>query len=141
MARRYKAARIKADRAYSVDELAEAVGATPQTVRHWVTAGLPVLAEKRPFLVLGWQAKHFLATREAGTKRPLQVGEFYCLRCKAPVRAAFGLCSYSASSPAHGRIEAFCERCDGPCGRIVSRAELSRWVLLYPELTNAEAQA
>lgn len=96
--RRHRADRIKADRSYTVEELAEATGTTPQTVRAWIKTGLPALTDERPHLVIGRQAKAYLADRAEKARRPLGIGEFFCFRCKYPVRAALGLWSYTANT-------------------------------------------
>ncbi|MDQ3246746.1 MAG: helix-turn-helix domain-containing protein, partial [Pseudomonadota bacterium] len=53
--------RVKVNRSYTVEEAAEAVGATPQTVRIWIKSGLLALEGQRPVLILGWALKDFLA--------------------------------------------------------------------------------
>jgi len=125
--RRVSAARVKANRSYTVEEAAETVGVTPQTVRSWIRRGLPALTAQRPFLILGWALKDFLTSAEASRKRPLGLGEFFCLRCKTSTTAAMGLADYAPLSTAHGRLEAFCAACEGPCSRVVTKASLPDW--------------
>lgn len=127
MARRIRARGIKASRAYTVEELAECLGVTEQTVRGFLKAGLPALTGQRPALILGCDVQVFLADREERKRRPLAIGEFFCLRCKVPVTAAHGLADYRALTERSGRIEAFCARCEGPCSRVVSAARLPEW--------------
>ena len=61
MARRISAIRVKANRSYTVEEAADAVGATPQTVRNWIKRGLPAMAAQRPILIIGCALKEYLA--------------------------------------------------------------------------------
>jgi excisionase family DNA binding protein len=129
--RRVSAVRVKANRSYTVEEAAETVGVTPQTVRSWIRQGLPALTAQRPFLILGYALKDFLASAEASRKRPLRLGEFFCLRCKTSTTAAIGLAEYAPLSTAHGRLEAFCAVCEGPCSRLVTKASLTDWTGYY----------
>ena len=127
MIRRGRARRIKRNRSYEVNEAAEMLGVTPQTVRAWTRQGLPIIDDRRPFLIIGEALKDFLGAREKSRSRPLALGEFYCFRCKVPTTSALGLADYSPRTATSGRLETFCAQCEGPCGRMVSRADLPRW--------------
>ena len=131
MARRVSAARVKAHRSYTVEEAAERVGVTPQTVRSWVRQGLTAMTAQRPYLIFGCALKEFLARAEADRKQPLRIGEFFCLRCKTARPPALGMADYSPMSRGHGRLHAFCAVCEGPCSRVVSAASLPEWVAIY----------
>src|SRR5688572_14803472 len=111
MARKVNAARVKANRSYTIEELADAAGVTPQTVRVWIKQGLSALTEQRPFLVLGWACKEFVARANSARRRPLGLGEFFCLKCKGPRGAAMGMADYEPLSPGRGLLRAFCEVC------------------------------
>ncbi len=84
MARRICVTRVKSNRSYSVDEAAETVCVTEQTVRIWLKQGLRCLNSSRPTLILGGDLKDFLKERTAKKALTLSVGEFKCFRCKAP---------------------------------------------------------
>jgi hypothetical protein len=131
MARRVRAARVKVHRNYTIEQAAETVGVTPQTVRSWIKQGLPVMAARRPYQILGCALREFLARTEADRKQPLRIGEFFCLRCKTARPPALGMMDYSPLSPSHGRLSAFCAECEGPCGRVVSAARLPEWSAAY----------
>jgi hypothetical protein len=127
MPRRISAIRVKANRNYTVEEAADVAGATPQTVRAWIKRGLPAMNGQRPVLILGSALKEFLARAEADRKRPLQVGEFFCLGCKSARAPALAMADYVALSANHGFLRAFCAVCEGPCTRVVSAAALPAW--------------
>lgn len=127
MIRRGRAKRIKRHRSYEVTEAAETLGVTPQTVRLWTKQGLPIIDDQRPHLILGEAIKDFLQARETTRRRSLALGEFYCLRCKAPTSSALGRADFVSYTATTGRLETFCALCEGPCGRMVSRADLPRW--------------
>jgi hypothetical protein len=131
MARRVSAARVKIHRNYTVEDAAEIVGVTPQTVRSWIRHGLPAMTAQRPYLILGCALKEFLGRTKANRKRSLQIGEFFCLRCKAARPPALDMVDYSPMSNSHGRLHAFCAECEGPCGRVVSATSLPEWAVMY----------
>ena len=127
MARRASAARVKSNRSYTIEEAAEAVGVTQQTIRRWIKQGLLAMTDQRPFLILGSAIRDFMKETRQKRMRPLSVGEFYCMRCKAPREAASGLVFYQSLSASHGRLEAFCAVCEGVCQRIVRDEDLRQW--------------
>ena len=122
MGRSYNINRIKVHRSYEIEEVAELLGVSPQTVRQWIKDGLPALTERRPYLILGWQLKAFLKERDAARKQPLKPGEFYCTGCKAPRKPAFGLTERTATADGRPMLRAFCCVCERPCTLFVSAA-------------------
>lgn len=127
MARRASAARVKANRSYTVEEAAEVTGVTAQTVRQWIKRGLPALKEERPFLILGHVLRDFLKRAEQDRRRPLGPGELYCLHCKSSTTPALGMIDYQPISETSGQIMAFCTYCEGECRRMIRRSDLERW--------------
>jgi len=73
MAKRVSLQKIKSNRPYSVDEIAEELGVTPQTIRAWGDQGMLMLKERRPHLVLGFSVREFLTKRTQMAKRPLEI--------------------------------------------------------------------
>ena len=124
MARRFRTRAIKANQAYRVDELAEAAGVTVPTVRTWIGAGLQLVDKNRPAMIMGFQALAFLKSRKAKACRPLALGQFYCLRCKAPRMPLGGMADYAPSSATGGRLKAICEVCECQCNRNISAGDL-----------------
>ena len=72
-------------------------------------------------------AKAFEARKLADSAHPLQPGEFFCFRCKAPRKPAFGLVTYNPLTPYRGFLTAFCEDCEADCRRFIGRADLPAW--------------
>lgn len=127
MVRRGRAARIKMHRTYEIGEAADVLGVTPQTVRAWTRQGLAVLTDRRPYLIVGEALKDFLRKRETTRGRPLNLGEFFCFRCKTPTASAVGHADYIALTASSGRLETFCALCEGPCSRVVKWGDLPLW--------------
>lgn len=127
MAKRISAARVKVNRSYTVEEAAEIVGVTEPTVRDWIRRGMQAMVETRPALILGCDLKQYI--RQSRTKKtgPLPVGMFFCLACKAHRAPAMGFAEYAPMSDAHGRLSAFCERCESGCSRIIRADDLPSW--------------
>ena len=124
MARRFKTRGVKRNKAYEVDELADAACVSPATVRNWRKDGMCTVDDSRPTLIMGFQALDYLKARKASGKRPTKFGEFYCFRCKAP-RAALGkMADYEPTSPNGGRLKALCEVCECNCNRNIRASEL-----------------
>ena len=124
MARRFRTQSIKANYAYRVDELAEVVGVTVPTVRNWIRAGLPLVDKNHPTLIMGFHALNFLKARKEKSSRPLDLGEFYCLRCKVPRMPLGDMADYVPSSATGGRLKAICEVCECQCNRNISASDL-----------------
>jgi hypothetical protein len=86
---------VKIHRNYTVEEIASLFGIHKNTVREWIKAGLPVLDEKRPMLILGQELAAFLQARRIKNKQSCQPGEMYCFRCRAPKMAAGDMADYN----------------------------------------------
>jgi hypothetical protein len=82
MIRRRRARRIKRHRNHDVAGVAEMLGVTPQTVRAWTRQGLPIIDDRRPFLILCEALNEFLDARETSRSRLPAIGEFRCFRCQ-----------------------------------------------------------
>ncbi len=136
MARAGSSVRIKSFKTYTVEEAAEVVGVTEQTIRTWIRQGLLAMTEKRPTLILGWALKGFREQLRKKRRRPLQDGEFFCLHCKKPRTPVAGLVEYQRLSDAHGQLRGFCSACEGACARIISRRDLPKWADLLDAGTN-----
>ena len=84
MSRRFKTRGIKNNKSYRISELADAAGVSIATVRNWLKSGMQRVDSNRPTMIMGFQALEYLNARKTSSKRPMSLGEFYCLRCKAP---------------------------------------------------------
>lgn len=124
MGRHYKTRRIKANKAYRIDELADVTDVVPATVRQWLKAGMDRLDGLRPTIVMGFQALDFLEARKAKASRPLGLGEFYCFRCKAQRSPLGAMADYVSTSATGGRLKALCSVCECRCNRNVSARDM-----------------
>jgi hypothetical protein len=124
MVRRFRIQAIKSNKAYRVDELADAACVSVPTVRNWIRAGLQLVDKNRPTMIMGFHALDYLKTRKTKARRTLALGEFYCLRCKAPRMPLGAMADYVESSVSGGRLKALCGVCECQCNRNISARDL-----------------
>jgi hypothetical protein len=117
---------VKLNRSYSVEEIARLYSVHKNTIRGWVEAGLPVLNERRPMLILGRELASFLQARRSKNKRTCQPGEMYCFRCRAPKSAAGDMADYHPDTEKLGTLKALCHDCYCVMNRRVSLAKLEQ---------------
>ena len=127
----------KIHRNYAVDEIAHLFGVHRNTVREWVKRGLPTSDGKRPMLILGRDLLAFLTARRAKNKRTCQVGEIYCVRCRAPRAPAGDMVDYMPVTATLGNLVAICSDCETMMYRRASLANLEhvrgKWNITMPQ--------
>ena len=130
---------VKIHRCYTVEEAARLLGTHKNTVRAWVRAGLPTCDSKRPTLILGRDLAAYLQARRTKNKRPCQLGEIYCVRCRAPKQPAGDMAEYQPITEQLGNLEGICPDCDLMIYRRASMAKLAE-IRGNLDITFAEAQ-
>lgn len=115
---------VKTLRSYTVEEVARLLGTHKNTVRAWVTAGLPTCDSKRPTLILGRDLAAYLQARRTKNKRPCQPGEIYCVRCRAPRQPAGDMADYRPITASLGLLGGICPHCGAMIYRRASLAKL-----------------
>jgi RNase P subunit RPR2 len=116
----------KLHRSYTVEETAELYGVFKGTVRAWIKAGLPILDDKRPMLILGKDLAAFHQERRMKNKRKCQPGEIYCVRCRAPKLPAGNMADYRIITEKIGNLQGICPDCDKIINQRVSLAKLEQ---------------
>jgi len=114
----------KIHRSYTVEEVATLYGVFKGTVRAWIKAGLPVLDDKRPMLILGSDLAAFHQAKRMKAKQKCQPGEMYCVRCRAPKSPALGMADYKPITATMGNLVAICPTCDAIMNRRTSIAKM-----------------
>lgn len=122
---------VKINRNYTFEELAAVFGIHKNTVSAWVKNGLPCLKEKRPFLILGADARLYLKTQREGKKRKGKFDEMFCFKCKLSTKLAENLVEYLPISPSKGRLTGFCARCEGVVNKYASYSSLEGYSQIY----------
>jgi excisionase family DNA binding protein len=116
---------IKSHRNYTLEEVARALGVARGTVRRWTKKGLPFVTEKRPRLIRGDDLLDFLAKMKV-PKRPCQLHECYCFKCRAPREPALRMAEIICDRPTSGNLRALCPVCETWMRKRVSYAALGR---------------
>ena len=102
---------LKIHRNYTVDEAARALGVCKASVRRWIKLkGLPVIDDRRPLLLLGRDLIAF-GKAQRKPKHKLGLDQTYCLSCRAPKNAAFGLMEIVDANPKTGNVRMQCQTC------------------------------
>ncbi|RLA51508.1 MAG: DNA-binding protein [Gammaproteobacteria bacterium] len=122
---------VKINRSYSFEELAAVFGVHKNTVSVWVKSGLPCLNERRPFLILGVDARAYLKERRGRKKQKCKPDELFCMRCKAPTKPAESFVEYLPLSATKGRLTGFCGRCECVVNKFIRYDSLERYSVLF----------
>ena len=122
---------VKINRSYTFEELGAVFGIHKNTVSAWVKKGLPCLNERRPFLILGVDARKYLQQRRAATKQRCQPNELFCMRCKAPTTPTNNYVEYVLSSATKGRLTGLCEACGCVVNKFVSYDSLEACAVFF----------
>ncbi|WP_425256249.1 helix-turn-helix domain-containing protein [Microbaculum marinisediminis] len=115
---------IRIHRSYDIAEAARAMGVSRGTVRRWIKAGLPVLRDQRPYLILGSDIVDFHTSR-SGPKQKCAPHECYCVKCRAPRSPAAGMAEYIPLSASSGNLRGICPECGTLMHRRVAVAALA----------------
>lgn len=111
MARRPIWRALKKHRNYTVDEAARTLGVCKATVRRWIRAGhLPALDDSKPILILGSDLIAYGKARRRPRFR-CEVDQAFCMSCRAPKNAAFGLMTIVSATPASANVRMHCPTC------------------------------
>lgn len=122
---------VKINRSYTFEELAAVLSVHKNTVASWVKNGLPSLKERRPFLILGSEARVYLQTTRAGKKQRCKPDELFCMRCKAPTKPAENYVEYMPLSATKGRLSGFCGHCECVVNKFVGFGSLPRYRQIF----------
>jgi hypothetical protein len=96
--------RVKLLRSYTIDEVARTLGVHRNTVRHWIKAGMRVIDDKRPILILGNDLAEYLLRRREARRQPCRTGQMFCLKCRKPQEPAGQMADFVASSATSGAL-------------------------------------
>lgn len=128
---------VKRHRNYTAEEAARTLGVCKGTVRRWLKAGLPALTDRKPALILGEDLTDWLKARKAPPQR-CAPGECYCVKCRAPRKAAEGMAEFVPLNATSGNLRAICGTCGSLMHRRVSNAQLEAFSA-FLDVTAAQA--
>lgn len=117
--------RIKIHRSYTVEQLAHLLDCHKNSVRLWIKQGLEPLDDgKRPLMIQGSVARHFLEEKRRSKKRRCLPEELYCLSCHEPRLPAKRKAFFRPSPGRAGLLEASCNTCGTRMFKCVSATAL-----------------
>ena len=130
MAKRYSTAGLSKNLTYTILEIQEIRGYSPQTVRRWIKEeGLPAMTSQRPFLIHGADLIDFLKAKSNKGKNPHTPGELSCFTCGQRGRPLGDMADLERNGP-RMRLKALCGACEGPVSVYIDEAKLA----LYREV-------
>jgi hypothetical protein len=118
--RKIDARRIKLHRSYTLVEAALRLGVHKRTIENWIDKGLPCIAERRPYLILGFELRSFLEKRRSSRRQKCASGQLYCLKCRMPRNPAGWMLDYLPITLVSGNLQGICETCGSLIFRRVS---------------------
>jgi len=132
MAKKYKWRRIKIHFSYEIKGAAKALECSTATIRNWVKDGLPIMADRKPFLIDGRDLRAFARERSQGlkwvkTKTNAPWNYFACFRCKAYRKPALLMVDFIPSGPEKGRMEGICEACEAIIVKFCKASKLPQY--------------
>lgn len=127
MARRYRTAGISKNLSYTIREICEICGTSPQTIRRYIKSeGLPAMTTQKPFLINGGDYLDFIGGKQKRSKKTLKTGEFRCFSCGA-IGEPFGSMADYEISGFRPRLSALCGTCERPVSLLTSATKLSEY--------------
>ena len=127
--------RIKKLRSYTYEQAARKLDVSERTVQEWVRKhGLRAFTEQRPHIIIGEDMIAFLRRRANDRKVPLSLSQFYCLRCRAARKPAFGIVQCDTSRPGAAAVTAFCGVCEAGVNKRIPRDRLPEFWRLVDAL-------
>lgn len=124
---KYNTRLIKARKSYTPQEIAGLFGISKWTCFRWLKSGLaPMELNTNPLLIMGSGLMAFLRTKQAQRGVKLRPDEYYCLKCRAAVKAKNGTEKRVKTGQRIGRQNkeqykkvALCERCQTKINRFL----------------------
>lgn len=114
---------VKIHRTYEVFEIARLFACHRNTVRNWLRTGLVAIDDRRPLLVRGNELVRYLQARRVRHRCRCGPGELYCVKCRAPRRAAADLVDYVSITITSGNLRGICPECGTLMHRRVRAAD------------------
>jgi hypothetical protein len=103
--------RIRRTVTYSVEEISEVTGKCIATVLRWIAAGLPIIEDRRPYLIEGSALVAWLRDRRKSRRHKCGPVELYCFRCRQPRRPVSGSVTSTHIDAKRVTIRAKCTHC------------------------------
>lgn len=138
MSKKLNPNKSKIHRSYTMEEVANLYSINKRTVRNWIQDGLPVIKEKKPFLILGTELRIFIRQKNKSRKRKCKPNELYCFRCRKASLVEATSIHFLRESHGTGRVFGACLQCGVKVHKFYSlRNEEALKVALHKEITDS----
>ena len=115
----------KIHRSYFVRDVADLLDVHKNTVRTWISEGLPVNDDLRPMLILGRELREFLQKQKLKNRQPCKKNEMYCMKCRQPKIPAGNMVEFKPTKGDKGRLIGICPTCESLMNRFSNLTKLS----------------
>lgn len=122
--RKYNTNLIKETLSYSIHEIAELFRIHRGTVRQWIKEGLPIIDNRKPYLVLGSDLKEFIKKRQGNRKTRCNANELYCCKCRKPQTSWNNLVDLKILNERRFLIMGICIQCNTRTNKLSSLKKL-----------------
>ncbi len=129
--RTYNPRLIRLGMSYSVQEAAELYGLHKNAVLFWIKNGLPVIDQRKPYMIYGGDLAEYLRKKQAGRKCKCEQDEFFCFKCRAPRRAWENTVDIIIRNESKLAISGLCAVCDTPVNRAGSVRKLPKYQKIF----------
>ncbi len=120
MGKRANPMAVKAALTYEIGEAARALDKSPATIRNWVKDGLPIMAQRRPYLISGAALRDYLRAKYEESKSQLALDELLCMACRQG-RKPFNMeVECDPNNAKTYRLKGTCDHCGASAARIIS---------------------
>jgi hypothetical protein len=128
--RTYNPRRARAGLSYTVQDVAEIYGLHKNSVLQWIKDGLPIIDQRKPYLIHGGDLAEYLRMKRSGRKRSCKPNEFFCFKCRAPRPAWENVADIQIRDKKRLSISGLC----AVCRTAVHRAGSVRKLAEYQEI-------
>ena len=130
MAKRYSTAGLSQNLTYTLAEIHEIRGTSPQTIRGYIkNEKLRAMTSQKPWLIHGSDYIQFLNEKRGKRKNPHSPGELTCFKCGHRGRPLGDMADLKIEGNRR-TLKALCSKCENPINLYISEAKLA----LYREV-------
>ena len=127
MANRYSTAGLSKNLTYTIAEIHDIRGTSPQTIRGYIkNEELRAMTSQKPWLIHGADYIAFLQNKRSKGKRSFVPGELRCFTCGHRGRPMGNLADLEIQGNRR-RIKALCSACEAPLSLYISEDKLAQY--------------
>lgn len=129
--RRYNVRLIRQDLSYTIHEVAELLGIHKNVVSRWFKDGLPVISDRKPYLVHGGELASYLDRKQKARRAKCKPDEFWCFKCRAPRQPLGLLVDIVPCNDKTIQLKGLCPICSSVMLRIGTSAKIPFYAQIF----------